>query len=154
YTMAGRAKPLNRVFVGYASLVILVGIGATVSRGSWISTGMALLLFFGVLFFNRTHRLPALVVLVVIVGAGVFFLPRTYFLRARIEQLFTKGGQVDDDFRFMLWEPAIRVWQNNLWFGAGPAHFDYRFREYRPPALQLQPDRAHNDYLNALADWG
>ena len=154
YTLISRNKPLTKVFLGYAALAILAGIGVTVSRGSWFSTGLALLLFFGVLFFHRTHRLPALVLLTVIIGAGVFFLPRTYFLRARFEQLFAKSGSVDDDFRFTLWEPAIRVWQAHPWFGAGPAHFDYRFREFRPAALQLQPDRAHNDYLNALADWG
>jgi hypothetical protein len=36
----------------------------------------------------------------------------------------------------------------------GPAHFDYRFREHRPEGLQARPDRAHNDFLNTLVDWG
>src|SRR5438105_2801025 len=46
------------------------------------------------------------------------------------------------------------MWQDNLWWGAGPGQFNSRFRAYRPESVQLQPDRAHNDYLNALADWG
>src|SRR5437867_4090217 len=42
------------------------------------------------------------------------------------------------------------------WFGAGPAHFDYRFLQHRPAQteLQMRPERVHNDYLNTLADWG
>jgi len=46
------------------------------------------------------------------------------------------------------------MWRDHFWCGVGPAHFDYRFREYRPEILQARPDRVHNDYLNLLADWG
>ena len=53
-----------------------------------------------------------------------------------------------------MWMVAERMWLDHFWWGAGPAHYDYRFREYRPERVQLQPDRVHNDYLNLLADWG
>jgi len=46
------------------------------------------------------------------------------------------------------------MWLDHFWWGVGPAHYDYRFREYRPEGTQLRPDRVHNDYLNLLADWG
>ena len=46
------------------------------------------------------------------------------------------------------------MWRENPWWGVGPAHYDYRFRAWRPVTEQKQPDRAHNDYLNTLADWG
>jgi len=39
-------------------------------------------------------------------------------------------------------------------WGIGPAHFDYRFGKYRPEIIQRSPDRAHNDYLNTLTDFG
>ncbi len=153
YTLTSRLKPVAKVFLGYAALAILAGIGATLSRGSWISTLLALLLFFGALLFHRTYRLPSMVLLVALVGAGVFFVSKTYFVQARLRQLYSEG-KVDDDLRFKLWEPAFRLWQDNPWWGAGPGHFDYRFRAYRPAEVQLQPDRAHNDFLNTLADWG
>ena len=54
----------------------------------------------------------------------------------------------------MLWRAAIQVWQENVWWGVGPAHYDYRFRQFRPVEIQLRPYWAHNDYLNALAEWG
>jgi hypothetical protein len=46
------------------------------------------------------------------------------------------------------------MWLDNPWLGVGPAHYDYRFREYRSELVQARPDRVHNDYLNLLADWG
>ena len=48
------------------------------------------------------------------------------------------------------------MWQDHPWTGVGPAHFDYRFRAYRPESSYVQgrPDRVHNDYLNTLVDWG
>ncbi len=153
YTLVGRLKPVAKVFLGYAALVLVAGIAVTVSRGTWMAASVALLLLFGVLLFHRNYRLPALVLLAVVVGAGAFFVPRTFPFERRLKQLFTQG-KVNDDLRFALWEPAFRVWQENVWWGAGPAHFDYRFRKYRPDDVQKQPDRAHNDYLNTLADWG
>ena len=46
------------------------------------------------------------------------------------------------------------LWRENPWWGIGPAHFDYRFGKYRPVLVQVSPDRAHNDWLNTLTDWG
>ena len=45
YTLAGRFNHVTKVFLGYAALVILAGIAVTVSRGSWISTSLSLLIF-------------------------------------------------------------------------------------------------------------
>src|SRR5205085_11160874 len=60
----------------------------------------------------------------------------------------------NDSARFDLWKPAVRLWRENIWWGIGPNHYNYRFREYRPQTEQRQPDRVHNDYLNTLTDWG
>lgn len=153
YTLASRIKPLMKVLIGYASLSILAGIAVTVSRGGWISTGLALLVFFAVLFARRSHRLASFVLLVAIFGAGLFFIPRTYFFQTRLKQLVS-DGKVDDGTRFELWRPAIQLWQENILWGIGPDHYDYRYRMYRPESVQLQPTRVHNDYLNTLTDWG
>src|SRR5436190_15775213 len=104
--------------------------------------------------FQRRHRLPALVFFLLLLGAGVYFFPKTYAFERRLNQLVDQQGKVDDDLRFALWKPTVRMWQDNFWWGVGPAHFDTRFRSYRPEGVQLSPDRAHNDYLNTLADYG
>jgi O-antigen ligase len=155
YALASRLNHVTKIFVGYASLVILAGIAVTASRGSWISTIIALLLFFVVLSFHRTHRLAAFLALFAIIGGAAFLVPKSEFFHKRAQQLVnTNTGQIDDDTRFDLWGSAIRIWREDLWWGAGPAHFDRRFRTVRPESIQMQPDRAHNDILNTLADWG
>ena len=151
--LMGRYKPHTKVLLGYTALVILAGIAVTVSRGSWISTLLALGLFFLVLASHRSYRLPALTLLVILVGGGVLLVPRSETFQTRTRQLFIYG-KLDDDSRFALWRPAIRIWRDNVLWGAGPGHFDYRFRQYRPEEIQARADRAHNDFLNLMADWG
>ncbi|MBC8095734.1 MAG: O-antigen ligase family protein [Akkermansiaceae bacterium] len=151
--LVSRAKPVLKIFVAYASLVILGGIAVTLSRGSWIAVGVVLLALFGMLLFHRNYRLPTTVMLVVLIGAGIYFVPKAQFLKARVQET-TKNDRLNDSARFDLWEPAFRLWQENIWWGIGPNHYNYRFRAYRPQSVQLQPDRVHNDYLNALTDWG
>jgi O-antigen ligase len=153
YTLAGRAKPLTKVLLGYAALVILVGIGVTGSRGSWIATGVALLFFFGILASHRSYRLPALLMMVLLGGASIYFVTSSQFFKQRAQPAISEG-RLDLSVRYELWEATVQMWRDHPWFGVGPGHFDYRFRVYRPPSVQLRPDRAHNEYLNLLADWG
>ena len=154
YTLVGRAKPVTKVFLGYAALAIVAGMGVTVSRGGWLSAGVALIVLFGVLAFHRNYRLPSLVMMLVLIGGGVFFVSRTAFFKDRLKDAVASGKNVEADARYELWSAAASMWRDHVWFGMGPAHFDYRFRAYRPAAVQLQPDRVHNDYLNTLVDWG
>jgi len=152
YTLASRVKPVLRVFLGYASLTIMAGIVVTLSRGSWLSTALSLVVFFGVLLFQRGHRLASLALLAVILGGAGYFLSGNYSLQARIRK--ADMSRVKQDTRLMLWESALKIWQEDIWWGVGPAHYDYRFRQYRPELVQQRPAWAHNDVLNALADWG
>jgi tetratricopeptide (TPR) repeat protein len=91
---------------------------------------------------------------VVLVGAGFYFVPKSFFIQSRFRQLVSQEGKIDDDSRFALWRPAFRVWQESPWWGVGPNHFDYRFRAYRPESTQSRAVFVHNDYLNTLVDYG
>jgi O-antigen ligase len=155
FALSSRLNHVAKILVGYASLVILVGIAVTVSRGSWIATTLALLLFFVILIFHRAHRLAAVLALFLIIGGAAFLIPKSQFFHQRARQLVnTQTGQVDDDARFDIWGSTYHMWRENPWWGAGPAHFDRRFRAFRPETIQMQPERAHNDFLNTLVDWG
>lgn len=153
YTLAGRGKILTKILLGYAALLILAGIGATVSRAGWAACGLSLVLLFGVLAMQRGRRLPALVLLCVLVAGGIFFVVKADPLKKRFSTNST-AGLTELDMRLELWDAAIRMWKENPWFGAGPGHYDARFRAFRPFRIQMQPDRAHNEYLNIVADWG
>ena len=157
YVLAGRMKPVTRVFLGYAALVMAAGLTVTFSRGGWTAAAIGLLAVLGVLLRHRSHRVPALLLLVVLIGGGAWFtkiyLAKTLAYITRMEGTVSTG-QVELDFRRDMWTAAERMWLGHFWWGVGPAHYDYRFREYRPENVQMRPDRAHNDYLNLLADWG
>jgi tetratricopeptide (TPR) repeat protein len=131
----------------------------TFSRGGWVAVAVALLVLLGTLIFHRNHRLPAFLLLVVLAVGGTVFV--TNYLSQTLSYMRRVGtpeesGQLDFDFavRHDIWTAAEQMWRDHFWWGVGPAHYDYRFREYRPESIQLSPDRAHNDYLNLLADWG
>jgi len=152
YTVTGRMKPITRILLGYAAVVILAGLVVTLSRGAWISTMVAMSLFILALLFRRQFRWQALALLALVVVVVAFVLPRSYYVQDRLAKIKTADARVNDDMRFALWQPAYKLWRENPWWGVGPDHFDARFGAYRPEGVQLSPDRAHNDYLNTLTD--
>ncbi len=154
FTLVSRLSTLTKVFTGYASMVILVGICVTISRGSWVATAIALVVLFMVLLAQRAYRLPALALLIVTIAAGIHFAPQNFYLQARLRHLQNPQGTLDDDARLAIWKVAMQLWQTDIWWGIGPGHFNSRFGEFRPESIQTSPDRVHNDYLNTLTDWG
>jgi O-antigen ligase len=157
YLLAGRISPVMRILLGYSALVIGAGLVVTFSRGGWAAGGLALLALLGGLICYRQHQLPAALLLVVLLaGGGVFtmkFLTKSATYVQRRDDTM-KDGRVELQLRRDLWQAAAQMWRDHFWFGVGPAHYNYRYPAYRTERLQLQPDRAHNDYLNLLADWG
>jgi O-antigen ligase len=160
YLLAGRISAVMRIILAYSALVIAAGLVVTFSRGGWAAGGLTLLALLGVLICHRQHRLPALLLLVCLIGGGAIF--TTKYLTRSASYVQRVGRSLDDksptvdhlDMRRDMWSVAVEMWHDNFWWGAGPAHYNYRFPAYRPARMQLQPDRAHNDYLNLLADWG
>lgn len=156
YTLIGRFSHASKVVLGYASLAIIVGIGVTLSRGGWIATALMLGVFSLVLLLQRDFRLRSTVVMAVLLLAGIAFVAKAHQSQKRFEQLVTavKQNEKLKDDRFLYWKTAAQIWRENIWLGAGPAHYDYRFPQYRPADLQGVPQYVHNDYLNTLADFG
>lgn len=159
FLLVGRINIVPRILVGYAVLMMFVGLAVTFSRAGWVAAGAGVLLILGILLFHRNHRLPAMILLVLLLGAGTAFvsvyLSKTEGYRERIVRVTPDApSQFDWDARLTMWRMADAMWQDHFWLGVGPAHFDYRYREYRPEVFQMRPDRCHNDYLNLLTDWG
>jgi O-antigen ligase len=152
YALAGRVKPVTRILLGYASLVMAAGIAVTLSRGGWVAASVSSLVLLGILTTQRAYRLPAGVFLVLVVAGCLVLIPKSHIFEKRAKVVY--DGRIDDDARFIIWAPAVKLWRENLWWGVGPGHFDERFRPVRPPSLQLQPERVHNDFLNTVVDWG
>ncbi|MBI3875873.1 MAG: O-antigen ligase family protein, partial [Verrucomicrobia bacterium] len=152
HTLSGRLPHAVKIVFGYAALVMLAGIGVTLSRGGWIATIAGLLLFIFLYAQRRNVRVPAIVFLGLLILGSVWFISTAQYSKERFKVLYQTGKF--DETRFHLWKPAVEMWKDNPWIGVGPGHFDARFRQYRPELIQRRPDRVHNDYLNTLADWG
>jgi len=152
YVLMGRLSHVTKIFLAYASVLMLAGIGVTLSRAGWVVTGLELVVLCGVMVLQRDFRVQGLVLLAVLLVAGAVTIPRVQVMQERFTQMERSGKT--DDLRFAVWKAAVKMWRDNPWWGVGPAHFDYRFPKYRPMEVQLRPMRAHNDYLNTLVDWG
>ncbi|HSY20425.1 MAG TPA: O-antigen ligase family protein [Candidatus Acidoferrales bacterium] len=159
FLLVGKVKAVSRVLLGYAVVAMMAGLAVTFSRAGWVAAAAGIFLVLGVLLGHRNHRLRAMILLaVMLAGGGMFvshYLSKTAGFTHRMQ---VKNGDGPSNYdwtsRLMMWDAAERMWLDHPWWGVGPAHYDYRFREYRPADLQARPDRCHNDYLNLLADWG
>jgi len=152
FATISRLKPLTKIFLGYACLILVVGIGLTLSRGGWIATFSALLVFLAAVLRLRRHRTTALIAVLSLACIGGLFISKSVVGRARLQRAFNYESKAN--VRFAIWETAWDMWLDHPATGVGPGHFDRRYREYRSHELQARPERAHNDYLNTLADLG
>lgn len=154
YTLTGRQSQMMKIALGYATVVILAGIGVSLSRAGWVAAAFGLMLFFIIKMANRHYRLPAAVLLAGFLAAGLIFIQKSYVAQQRLSQTLEMKKESSATVRYLIWSGAFDMWRRHPWLGVGPGHFDYRFREFRPPTIQLRPEYVHNDYLNTLADWG
>jgi O-antigen ligase len=152
WTISGRLAHPVKILLGYSALVMLAGIGVTLSRGGWLATLAGLMLFVALSTQRRGIRLPAIVFLGMLTLGAVWMVFTAQESKDRFKMLYQSGKF--EDTRFHLWKPAVQMWKDHPWTGVGPAHFDTRFGQYRPELVQRRPERVHNDYLNTLADWG
>jgi len=152
--LVSREGALVRVGYAYLAIVILAGIGVSVSRGGWLACGISLALMSGFLVRYREYRKRALAALLVVCVAVGVFVWKSPHPQRRFGLMWVAGQLEHAGSRPFLWKPAWRMWKDHPWFGVGPGHFDVRFPAYRTKEMQSRPLWVHNDYLNALVDWG
>ena len=158
FFFAGRLRQLVRISLGYAIVVLLAGIALSLSRGGWFATAGGLAVFFGIIVCFRRFRMPALLSVVMILSGVAFFYLQSQYTQIRLqnalEEMRSEERTETSDLRDDIWAATLEMWQDHPWMGVGPAHFDVRFDNYRPEAVQARAGYAHNDYLNTLAEWG
>lgn len=152
--LLSRVNVVVRVILAYVALLLLIGIGFTMSRGGYLATAAALIGMFALLFRYRGYRKVILVAVGVLVLAGGAFLYKSDRAKERFTKMFVPAQAESAFVRSDIWKPAAKMWLDHPWLGVGPAHFDIRTPQYRTPALQSRPVWVHNDYLNTLTDYG
>jgi O-antigen ligase len=140
------------------SLDGLVGLLLTGSRGGYVSMGAGLLTFMilSAITILRTRQerpwvplgLGMASLLIVAAGMGTF-ISRHYVLQSRASRLAGHG-----DPRPYLWQAALRQFRLEPALGTGSGTYLYYGRKFRSSEVKADPEYAHSDYLQFLAEFG
>ncbi len=154
----GRWKPWMRVSIGYVSLMCLVGILLTGSRGGLLSAACGCLVFIGlsVLVLRRgvlAHKglviTCAVIATALLAGGAAYFMSNQMALRLRWVDFMEKGGN-----RREMWSSPIQQFKLSPLLGTGSGTYLYYERRYRAASDYADAIYAHNDYLHLLAEFG
>lgn len=150
----GRFTLVPRMFLAYAAAMLAIGIFISVSRGAYAATAAGSMMFLAWLLCLRKFRRLAFILLGggLIIGAALII--KSKDARDRLAHLYQVVERRDDEARLKIWRSAWEVHQEAPLWGVGPGHFEYRYFRHRSPHYQQSAVRAHNDYLNILADYG
>jgi O-antigen ligase len=153
---------LNKVFLGYAALVIMAGIILTLSRAGWVATaiGALVVLLWGD-WRSRSMwpRLAVAAVSVVVLVVMLLKVPTTrdyLALTLRTEQTTQAAPLRDSSMggRVHMWGSTVSLIGDHPVLGTGPATWEWLHLKYRHPKMQTHPTYAHNDILNLISDYG
>lgn len=160
---SGRAAA-QRIVLAYGVAVMLGGIAISLSRGGYLSTGaMLLALAFAVSRGVSKQWWPGIALAVALAVGGGVAVSSFPSIRTRFESLTpTDSGmlrpnqplQVGEASRWWMWVGAWKMFSDHPWFGVGPFLFNTCYGPYRVPEDQCEPEHVHNDYLQALSDYG
>ena len=154
YVFLGTTSKWVRLFLAYCSLWLVLGIYVSFSRAGWIVTLGSMVVLLPVLLRNRRQQIVAFILFVALLIAGLAWELSTHEITERLRGMGGTDKASGYNARLTLWNGAYQMWRDHPFFGAGPGHFDERFREYRTLRFQFSAGHAHCDYLQVLADWG
>jgi O-antigen ligase len=155
----GRGPATWRLVLGFVIVSAMLGMALTISRGALLALGAGGLAFagMGTWLVWKCHRhlagklAFACVVLGVVTGAVLWKVNEDYLRRRLVEQ------GASSDVRLDIWQAALDQHAEQPWIGAGARRFYEGGVRYRQPDVAAwigEPEFAHNEYLQALADYG
>lgn len=147
-----------KLTVLYVAGVCYFGLAITGSRGGYLSTAASVLVFAAITLlllrrlsskiYWRVVVLSTALAAMVILSTVILF-QKSDFLRSRAGNTFeTQNMRID------LWKAAVDQWKLQPVIGTGSGTYLYYGRQFRTTRMQLDPVRAHNDYLDLLAEYG
>jgi len=149
YLLVTSKGKLKTIIFGVATMLIIVGILGTQSRGAAIGLALS----GGFMFFKILPEFPKIrAALLVPVVIGIFFLPAAY-----IDRLGTVATYEEDTSamgRIAAWGTAIEMANDNF-LGVGPGSFNSAYgRSYRKPDDPVRWISTHSIYFKVLAEYG
>ncbi|MBI2526455.1 MAG: O-antigen ligase family protein [Candidatus Rokubacteria bacterium] len=138
----------GRAWRGLAWLAMLLGLGATYTRGAWL--GFALGVMAVVALARRRRLVVAAALLAVAAIAALAPGPLGYRLRSMGDP--AEAGVKE---RRYMWQSGIRMWAERPWLGVGPGGVKRRYAEFAlPEAFKKRTGHVHNTPLQILVERG
>ncbi len=163
-------RPLNlslTVFYAFSSVILLIAIGMSWSRGAWLGLGAALLIMG---FFVPRRLRVGVLLFAVIAGVGLIvwfsgLLPQSIVqrLQTSTEEFFAfedvRGVDITpDNFaiaeRLAHWQSAINMLTDRPFLGVGFGNYAVAYPNYQLINWTEPLGHAHNYYLNIFAEVG
>lgn len=147
-----------KLLLGYCALCCFAGLVLTLSRGGALSATAALLTIAACGVWRARAASPrafvtSLILVAVLGGLAAAalgtVLSNSSVVRKRAATLLDQ-----QDVRLLLWPAALKEFAVNPIIGTGAGTYRFYGRLFRDPRVQRDPIRAHNDYLELLAEYG
>ena len=154
----GRWPNWLKILAGYCSLMCLVGVALTGSRGGCLSAAFGFLVFLGLSFLVIRQGMlgrrwvavgGTLFAVALLAGGLAYFLSTQMNWRLRWVNFVEKGGD-----RLGMWAAAVKQFKLSPLTGTGSGTYLIYQREFRSSAEWGDAIYAHNDYLHLLAEYG
>ena len=146
-----------RIIIFYVALVLMIAIGYSASRGSWLAliASVIALVAWGMRHGTMRWWIPvAAAVLLFAVAVGL--ISASTIARERSTDLVNllNSGNLDTYVRVELARDALHIAHDNPALGTGPATFRYVHPRYQDATFGFKAELTHDDYLNCLDDYG
>ena len=160
----GTQRSWLRWLCAYVAVLCYVGVVLSGSRGGWLASLFSLLVLaaLGLFVTYKTNRpkfpgaVYGVIMMIVLVPAIAYpLMLRSELLKKRLGQLTNiEAPKGTYDIRLANWAAAIDQWKVAPTLGTGAGTHLYYGRLFRRPALQPDPEHAHGDYLELIAEYG
>ena len=154
YIIISRLKVSWKLVLAVAGLVMIVAMVFTQSRGGWASicAGMVTVGLVSI----RKVRIPLVAVVapaVVITVLLIFLVASTPTLNDRVMETFREE---DSSYahRRDAWLDTLKMARHNILLGTAPGTYEDAVTRYQRPGNFVRINYAHNDYLQALTEYG
>ena len=98
---------------------------------------------------GKNWVLPCIVIAILLTMCALFIPP----VKERVMTI-RPGADSSITTRMKIWDSAVTMIKQSPVFGYGPAAFAWKYPPYKNPTLKCMVTYTHNDYLNALVDYG
>lgn len=144
-----------KIVLSFTAVFVMAGHILTLSRGGWISLGLALVFMAVVLMFHKRFRSKKILILL-----SAFFVIVLLIILSGSD-LFLRALTVTDDEvvmgmggRMIAWKGTLAMLKDFLVIGSGPGTFATVFPQYQPAGTTTRFYQVHNDYLQYLVELG